>query len=851
MTKSEISKIIESLKQYINEILGGYTTKEKEVAKFELDCMSNYADKMPLLQGTFRMFLRRFYYDAESLFRLEEMDDPNLYNLGTIVQYIGKTTYDPNLSIEQNPFPCYANGLFYQVTCKGIINTKKFDSIGVEFDSELIGRFLMFNNGLDTEINAYNYTIIPMGEINGKYHWGLGRINGYDSTEIIYVFSSKEEMEFAGIKGFYGITESEYLSMFDESNPDDYPVFMYHTTSDRYWKLIDVQISSKGSASSIQLSELPLDASYLGKICQYVGETTEQYTYGYFYKCVPSENTAELNHNSTYYNYVQIDADLFAAAVGFVSGEYFVRADNDAGAGPWKITNDSSATVASASSKEELEALGVLNCFGKTPYPGGFSVQLVSGEPGTWEQVDVQPSVGKKYSNGEIFNDYQNNKSNGLNSHVEGSYNETTVEGSSSHVEGSHNVSKKQSSHVEGGYNVVSGLYAHVEGQKNNASGTSSHVEGVGLEGLVPEDRTYYIGGMGFEGTAKITGDNNQIQCGHSLPESYVGRIVKIYTGSLEFTVTLTEIVASYFASGLLKWEERLDDSLVSEWNASVTACNIVPMVEGGTVDRAPSEAAHAEGLGTVTTNVAEHAEGRFNISHADTIHSIGIGNSDSDRKNAVEVKVNGNAYYYGIGGYNGTNPDTSKSIQEVIEAGGTKVTQVGDIVLNNKTIVSYQEYKNNSMTGAKGVVIDPVKRLYVSLYPVTGQLCANAGADVFYTSKVAGDVSMFDGRDVPIKAYIYDRSYFPSYFPALYNANGPTPTGSYLASNGEILFMKENGIFDILRELNPSYPEVDNLVSCTPASTTTNNVFYGGYWGNLDYRSATENNSYARIGLI
>lgn len=291
MTKSEISKIIESLKQYINEILGGYTTKEKEVAKFELDCMSNYADKMPLLQGTFRMFLRRFYYDAESLFRLEEMDDPNLYNLGTIVQYIGKTTYDPNLSIEQNPFPCYANGLFYQVTCKGIINTKKFDSIGVEFDSELIGRFLMFNNGLDTEINAYNYTIIPMGEINGKYHWGLGRIiNGSDSTEIIYVFSSKEEMEFAGIKGFYGITESEYLSMFDESNPDDYPVFMYHTTSDRYWKLIDVQISSKTSAKSIQLSELPLDASYLGKICQYVGETTEQYTHGYFYKCVGSSS---------------------------------------------------------------------------------------------------------------------------------------------------------------------------------------------------------------------------------------------------------------------------------------------------------------------------------------------------------------------------------------------------------------------------------------------------------------------------------------------------------------------------------------------------------------------------------
>lgn len=427
-------------------------------------------------------------------------------------------------------------------------------------------------------------------------------------------------------------------------------------------------------ALSIQLLELPLDASYLGKICQYVGETTEQYTYGYFYKCVPSENTAELNHNATYYSYVQIDADLFAAAVGFVSGEYFVRADNDISTRTWKINNDSNATVASASSKEELEALGVLNCFGMTPYPGGFSVNLVSGGTGTWEQVNVQPSVGKKYNNGEIFNDYQNNKSGGYNSHIEGSYNESTTEGSLSHVEGSYNVANSSSSHVEGGHNIVNGLYAHVEGQQNKASGTASHVEGVGFEGLTPEDKTYYIGGMGFEGTAKITGDNNQIQCGHSLSKSYVGRIVKIYTGSLEFTVTLTEVVPSYTASGLLRWEERLDDSLVSEWNASVTACNIVPMVEGGTVDRAPSEAAHAEGLGTVTTNVAEHAEGKFNASHADTIHSIGIGNSDSDRKNAAEVKVNGNAYYYGIGGYDGTNPDTSKSLQEVIGDKANKV---------------------------------------------------------------------------------------------------------------------------------------------------------------------------------
>lgn len=77
----------------------------------------------------------------------------------------------------------------------------------------------------------------------------------------------------------------------------------------------------------------------------------------------------------------------------------------------------------------------------------------------------------------------------------------------------------------------------------------------------------------------------------------------------------------------------------------------------------------HSEGRNTVANNVAEHAEGVYNKSNDKTIHSVGIGTGLSNRKNAFEILNNGKIYVYGIGGYDGTNPDTAKSIQEIIMA--------------------------------------------------------------------------------------------------------------------------------------------------------------------------------------
>lgn len=76
--------------------------------------------------------------------------------------------------------------------------------------------------------------------------------------------------------------------------------------------------------------------------------------------------------------------------------------------------------------------------------------------------------------------------------------------------------------------------------------------------------------------------------------------------------------------------------------------------VEGYNTSAYYSDYAHAEGYYTKTTIYAEHAEGMYNYSRGNTLHSVGIGNSDTNRVNAFEIQTSGTAYMYGVGGNNG-----------------------------------------------------------------------------------------------------------------------------------------------------------------------------------------------------
>ena len=81
----------------------------------------------------------------------------------------------------------------------------------------------------------------------------------------------------------------------------------------------------------------------------------------------------------------------------------------------------------------------------------------------------------------------------------------------------------------------------------------------------------------------------------------------------------------------------------------------------------------HAEGDHTQTFSQSEHAEGIYNKSYNSlnaslrVIHSVGIGSEEPNRKNAHEIKFNGDHYVYGVGSFDGTNSVDAQTLQEVI----------------------------------------------------------------------------------------------------------------------------------------------------------------------------------------
>jgi hypothetical protein len=128
----------------------------------------------------------------------------------------------------------------------------------------------------------------------------------------------------------------------------------------------------------------------------------------------------------------------------------------------------------------------------------------------------------------------------------------------------------------------------------------------------------------------------------------------------------------------------------------NTTASGKAAHSEGGYTE-AIGNYSHAEGYGTSTTNEYEHAEGYYNKSNIGTIHSIGIGTTSSNRKNAFEVMQNGDAYLAGVGDYNGDNIESAKTLQEVIsnlESVEPVTYTAGDNISIEDNVISALGYK-------------------------------------------------------------------------------------------------------------------------------------------------------------
>ena len=182
------------------------------------------------------------------------------------------------------------------------------------------------------------------------------------------------------------------------------------------------------------------------------------------------------------------------------------------------------------------------------------------------------------------------------------------------------NVASGEASHAEGSSTTASGNYgSHAEGSSTTASGSGSHAEG-----QFTNASGNYSHAEGSSTTASGSGSHAEGQ--------------------------------STTASGNYSHAE-------------------------GQFTNASAHSSHAEGYYTTTLNSHEHAEGSYNKSYSSedasvrVIHSIGIGSRENDRRNAHEIKFNGDHYIYGLGRYNGTNSADAQTLQEVINSKQATIT--------------------------------------------------------------------------------------------------------------------------------------------------------------------------------
>ena len=192
-------------------------------------------------------------------------------------------------------------------------------------------------------------------------------------------------------------------------------------------------------------------------------------------------------------------------------------------------------------------------------------------------------------------------------------------------AEGCNTMATQMFSHAEGYGTKAIGKYSHTEGKQNEAH-YCAHAEGSNNKSIGNTSHT--------EGTDNIASNSNAHAEGR-------------YT------------TASGYASHAEGYGENVNNRTVASGDASHAE---------GRFTTASGKWSHAEGYGTIAKNDSEHAEGIYNVSNIGTPsnktrHSVGIGTSDTDRKNAHEIMFNGKHYILGIGGYDGTNPANSKDI--------------------------------------------------------------------------------------------------------------------------------------------------------------------------------------------
>lgn len=242
----------------------------------------------------------------------------------------------------------------------------------------------------------------------------------------------------------------------------------------------------------------------------------------------------------------------------------------------------------------------------------------------------------------------------GKNSHAEG--NSTSAIGETSHAEGTHTVAQSSGSHAEGYYSLSRGIYSHSEGKGYTGSDPRyitfyDHIKSAATESALYQTLDYSSASAKYKTGMKLwklSTDEGET-----------------WDDVLDQNITITEVYSGN--SAWFKLSKKLNIGNKATRYALFIACEIG--VSG--------DYSHGEGIDPWTSNEGEHAEGKYNKSNDGTVSSVGIGDSDNDRKNAFEIMQNGLVFIYGVNGYNGTNIDTSStgnSLQAALRDAGITV---------------------------------------------------------------------------------------------------------------------------------------------------------------------------------
>lgn len=341
-------------------------------------------------------------------------------------------------------------------------------------------------------------------------------------------------------------------------------------------------------------------------------------------------------------------------------------------------------------------------------------VAIIQNTTGTWTKVTtgiatsvmLQDAVTKKpgivTEHGEVFNHDTNTVGeNGVNNHAEGQG--TTCDGSCCHAEGVDTYASSYASHAEGQKTVTAGSASHSEGIECVANGDASHAEGykTTANGIYShaEGANTQAGAQGHaEGNGSIAGDTghaegkNTISNGNfshsegdgteatgdsSHSEGYRTKATGRQAHSEGNSTVASGLYShaegkSTVASGDFTHTEGYLTTAKGKYSHSeghsCSALGLSSHAEGDS-NTASGDYSHAEGLYTEVAKFCGHVEGKYN-KVTDSIHILGGGDSDTDRKNLHEIKDDGSQYMIGIGGYNGKNRDTAKDLATVLNEG-------------------------------------------------------------------------------------------------------------------------------------------------------------------------------------